>query len=425
MQALLPIKIKGSVTPAVVANNPASGAPAISGAAQVGMTLTANTDDIEDDDGVGTLAYQWVRITEADVETNIGTNASTYTLTAAEQGHNIRVDVSFTDDANNAEGPLPSGETLLVMPAAVSNCDSSDPWCATLTVGHEELTMQQIDDGESPSVGFRASPSYGSVSPATFTHDGDQYTVTALSANHSSTYELFFATTPNLPADGAGLTLHVQKYSGELSLPLSEASFNSTTNLWIFDDALFVESTASLSEAPLLRARGTVGVERVEGKTDVGTQVAVRLSASDNNPATGAPTISGPAQVGMTLTANTDDIDDDDGVGTLAYQWVRITEGGRRDGYRHERQHLHADRRRAGAQHPRGRELHRRRGQRRGAARERRDVAGHAGRGVQLRHVGPLVRHPDGGASLGHGRLRRAGGIPRVAGLRQRESGHV
>ena len=118
-------------------NNVAGGAPAITGPAQAGMTLTADTSGIEDDDGVpASLNYQWVRITEGDVETNIGANASTYTLTAAEQGHNIRVDVSFTDNEGNAEGPLPSGETFLVMPALSSNCGADTFWCGVLTVGH-------------------------------------------------------------------------------------------------------------------------------------------------------------------------------------------------------------------------------------------------------------------------------------------------
>ena len=140
-------------------NNVAEGTPAITGPAQVGMTLTADTSGIDDDDGVpANVNYQWVRITEGDVESNIGANASTYTLTAAEQGHNIRVDVSFTDNEGNAEGPLPSGETWLVMPAAVSSCDASDPWCATLTAGHEELSMQDIDDGENSGCGIPCVP---------------------------------------------------------------------------------------------------------------------------------------------------------------------------------------------------------------------------------------------------------------------------
>ena len=48
-----------------------------------------------------------------------------------------------------------------------------------------------------------------------------------------------------------------------------------------------------------------------------------------NNPATGAPTISGMAQAGETLTASTDGIADTDGLtgATFAFQWVKTADG--------------------------------------------------------------------------------------------------
>ena len=281
------------ITVNAAVNNAATGAPAITGAAQVGQTLTADTSGIEDDDGVpSTLTYQWVRITEGDVETNIGANAGTYTLTPAEQGHNIRVDVSFTDDQGNAEGPLESGETWLVMPAAVSSCGGSDPWCATLTAGHHP------DDG-SEIVGF--GQGYGSVSPATFTHDGVQYTVTRLIG--AGTQDIYFGTTPNLPADGAGLTLHIQRYSGELDLALADGTFSSTANNWAFVGVTDTDPASDpLSAVPLLRK--FIRFARAPGATDIGTEIGVRLSAAaTNTAATGQPGITGAPQRGETLTA--------------------------------------------------------------------------------------------------------------------------
>ena len=41
--------------------------------------------------------------------TDIGSGSSTYTLTSSEEGKKIKVEVSFTDDDNNSEGPLVSG----------------------------------------------------------------------------------------------------------------------------------------------------------------------------------------------------------------------------------------------------------------------------------------------------------------------------
>ena len=43
----------------------------------------------------------------------------TYTLTAAEEGKKVLVEVSFTDNAGNSEGPLGSAVTLPIIPASV------------------------------------------------------------------------------------------------------------------------------------------------------------------------------------------------------------------------------------------------------------------------------------------------------------------
>ena len=51
---------------------------------------------------------------------------------------------------------------------------------------------------------------------------------------------------------------------------------------------------------------------------------AVTEAVPSNNPATGAPTIRGTAQVGETLTASIFDIEDADGLrrATVRYQWI-------------------------------------------------------------------------------------------------------
>ena len=87
------------------ANTPATGLPAISGTPQVGQKLTAGTSAISDEDGLTSVSYsyQWVR-SDNSADTDIaGQTDSTYTLVAADVGKTIKVRVSFTDDANNAE----------------------------------------------------------------------------------------------------------------------------------------------------------------------------------------------------------------------------------------------------------------------------------------------------------------------------------
>ena len=102
------------------ANTPATGAPTITGTAQVGQTLTAVTTAIMDANGLTSVsyAYQWIRVATDNTETNIASaTASTHTLVAADQGKTIKVKVSFTDDASNAE-TLTSAATAAVAAAA-------------------------------------------------------------------------------------------------------------------------------------------------------------------------------------------------------------------------------------------------------------------------------------------------------------------
>ena len=98
-------------------NHAATGLPAITGTAQVGEELTADLSGVADEDGLTkadagdagyAYSYQWVRV-DGKSETDIsGETGSTYTVAAEDEGKTIKVTVSFTDDADFAEGPLES-----------------------------------------------------------------------------------------------------------------------------------------------------------------------------------------------------------------------------------------------------------------------------------------------------------------------------
>ena len=92
---------EATVEVAAEPNRDATGAPTISGTPQVRETLTADTADIADEDGLTNVAYryQWIA-GGSDIN---GATSSTYTLTASEQGKTIKVKVSFTDAADNEE----------------------------------------------------------------------------------------------------------------------------------------------------------------------------------------------------------------------------------------------------------------------------------------------------------------------------------
>ena len=96
-------------------NAPATGAPTITGTAQVGRTLTADTSGIADEDGLdnATFSYQWL----ADNADIAGATASTYTLGSDDEGKTIKLKVSFADDADNEES-VTSAATSPVAPRA-------------------------------------------------------------------------------------------------------------------------------------------------------------------------------------------------------------------------------------------------------------------------------------------------------------------
>ena len=102
--AAIRIAVQADVAP----NKEATGVPAVIGTARVGQTLTATTDDIGDPNGLpSTFTYQWKRNSAAGVfEADIGTNSNQYTLTSADVGKKINLEVTFTDLGNYDEGPL-------------------------------------------------------------------------------------------------------------------------------------------------------------------------------------------------------------------------------------------------------------------------------------------------------------------------------
>ena len=113
--------LTSAATAAVAAapNTPVTGAPTISGTAQVGETLTADTSGIADEDGLGNVnySYQWIA-TDGNTDTDIeGATNSTYDLTTAEVGKTIKVRVTFTDDAGYQETPISAATPTVAFPA--------------------------------------------------------------------------------------------------------------------------------------------------------------------------------------------------------------------------------------------------------------------------------------------------------------------
>ena len=135
------ITIKGTLS---TTNTAATGAPTITGTAQVGQTLTAVTTGIMDADGLTspTYTYQWIRVngTEADIA---AANSSTYTLVAADLGKTLKVRVTFDDAGGNTE-TLTSDATATVTGVVTNNAPVFSPATVTLEVDENTLAGQNV-----------------------------------------------------------------------------------------------------------------------------------------------------------------------------------------------------------------------------------------------------------------------------------------
>ena len=260
-------------------NSPATGAPAISGTAQVGETLTADISGIADEDGLENVtkdylwaaigssgkigakyAYQWLAdgAESGSGQHHAGYDNTTYTLTEDDVGKAMSVRVTFVDDAGYQE-TLTSAATDPVAAAPQPN---------------------------SPATG---APTIGGTAQVGET----------------------------LTADTSGIT----DEDG-----LDDSTF---TVQWITEDSVMV-ANAARSYTPTDGDRGKSVKVRVSFTDDAGnpeTRTSAQtatVEARTNSPATGLPTISGTAVVGETLTADITGISDADGVRgeSFTYQWV-------------------------------------------------------------------------------------------------------
>ena len=241
-------------------NTPATDAPTISGTARVGETLTADTTGIYDGDGLdnATFAYQWLA---DDAEIN-GATAATYTLAGDDAGKAVKVRVFFTDDGGNDEE---------LTSAATGAVAAAPPPANTPATGAPTITgAAQVGE--------------------------------------------------TLTADTTGI------YDGD---GLDNATF---AYQWLADNAEIDSATASsytlvaadAGKAIKVRVSFTDDAGNEEQLTSAMTGAVAAAPPPPNTPATGAPTITGAAQVGETLTADTTGISDDDGLDNaiFSYQWL-------------------------------------------------------------------------------------------------------
>ena len=372
--ALTDVAVKNVTVP----NHPATGAPTISGTPQVGQELTADVSSVADEDGLTNVSYsyQWVvndGATDAEIE---GATASTYTPSASDVGKTIKVQVSFTDDADNEE-TLTSEATdtvaatkpgapghLNVFPHDTGTLDVY--WHAPASDGGSAITGYKVQWKETAdSWNTEADVSEATVTGTTHTFtgltEGVEYTVRVMAVNdvgEGAPSSEASGTPQEEPIWSATLTVGVaEDFAGyTIFLPNSNVLGALSSDTITLDDASYTVKALGVLDGKLILSvmpKLTAGFVLVLGtdefaSTDASTQeaesllqfqwndpgldlpegeeVAVRLTVpDDNSPATGLPTINGTPQVGVTLTAGVSGISDEDGLTNVSYryQWIK------------------------------------------------------------------------------------------------------
>ena len=289
-----------------------TGTVSISGTAQVGQMLTANTTGLG---GSGTISYQWMR----DGITFIGTNSSTYIVQDGDVSSTITVVVTRANNSSsitsnptltiifppltgtvNIIGNAWVGETLTADTTALGGSGAiSYQWkCGGTNVGSNSATyiVQSIDTGSSITVTvIRANNSNNITSNSTSTVILPPLTGTV---NITGTAHVGQALTANIANLGG---------SGTISYQWMRNGINIGTN-----SSTYTVQTADVDSVI------TVEVTRVNNSGSVTSA----STASVPSVLTGTVSITGIAQVGQTLTVNTTNLG---GSGTISYQWMSGT----------------------------------------------------------------------------------------------------
>ena len=248
-------------------NDAPSGSVTIDGTATEDETLTANTGTLDDADGLGAFSYQWQRGDGSGGYTNIqDASGETYTLGDEDVGREVQVMVSYTDDGGMDES-LTSAATALV---------------------------ENVNDEPTGSVSIE-----GMV-------EEDE----TLTANTTALQDA-----DGLPTVADAFTYQWQRNTG------TNGGFENIENA--------TSETYILGDADVGRELQVMVNYTDDGGMDESlTSAATAVVENVNDEPTGSVNIDGTVEEDQTLAANTDNLDDADGLGAFSYQWQRSNGSG-------------------------------------------------------------------------------------------------
>ena len=337
-------------------NDDPTGEVTISGTASQGNDLTAVTTALADEDGLGTLSYQWT----ADGVVIPNATASILTLSQSEVGKEITVSVSYTDDGGTAQSVTsvatsavinvnddPTGEVTISGTASQGN----DLTAVTTALADEDglgtLSYQWLRDGE--EISRATSSTYALIETdvgstvsvlVSYTDDfGSDESIESLTTsavtqeNTNPTGEVTISGTPSTGSRLTAVTTSLADADGSNALPANGWALEGADgDLYLsyqwkadgIDIPGATSSTFTLAESQIGRTI-TVTISYIDGGGTLESVTSAATSAvmRGNNLPTGEITISGTASQGNDLTAVTTALADEDGLGTLSYQWLR------------------------------------------------------------------------------------------------------
>ena len=335
---------------AAAPNRDATGAPTITGMPQVGQTLTASTSGIADQDGLSNVSYgyRWIA-GGSDID---GATGSTYTLSEDDVGKTIRVRVSFTDDSGNRES-LTSAATDQVEARPSTPATSQPTITGTPQVG-ETLTADTSgisdDDGlTNVSYSYQWIAGGSDIAGAT----GSSYTLTSSEQGMTVRVRVTFTddagnaeslasavtaqveARPNTPATSQPTISGTPQVDETLTADTANIGDQdgltsvSYSYQWIAGGSDIGGATGSTHTLTASEQGQTIQVritftDDADNEETLTSEATVAVAAAANRAATGQPTISGTPQVGQTLTADSSGISDDDGLTNVSYsyQWI-------------------------------------------------------------------------------------------------------
>ena len=320
-------------------NDPATGSLTVAGTPAQGETLAADTSAVSDEDGVGTMSYQWYR----DGELITGEVSSELTLTQADVGSVISADISYVDGSGATEtfesastaavsntndaptgapviaGTFSQDRELSVDVSSIADADGlgdfSYQWnrdgVAIEGATAETYTLSEADVGTNISVTVSYTDGYGATESVVSVETAD-----IAKANDAPTGSLIISGTG---AEGETLTLDTSSIA-------DVDGVGTFSYAWMKDGAVLAGETGSTYTLTQVDVGSvfSASVSYVDGLgvTETLSAEATAAVANVNDDPTGSLVISGAAEKGSTLTLDSSGIADEDGLGAFSITWL-------------------------------------------------------------------------------------------------------